>query len=175
MCSSSLNHSSDDEHSGPITYEIFIKQQEQEQSQRACSSYSYSNEISPSFDTTDHSHNSENIIIDESITDELDDKPTSLPDIIYPLPSSILSHESDTLTNASPKSEAKQTTSSKKPRSKKHIFYICSFPECHKLYEKVSRLHKHEMTHSKIKPFPCTWPGCEWKFMQASELKGHYR
>jgi hypothetical protein len=182
--SSSLNHSGtcqkhqplDDEHSGPITYEIFIKQQRQEQSAMdgCCCCHLYKNETSSS-----SPHPTDNKTLINIIKDEPIENLNQSPDVAYPLPPSIQSHkpihENHSFINASKISKAKEKTVSTNQQQGKKLLFICTYPKCEKVYNKLSYLRSHERTHLGIKPYPCTWPECGWRFARSDELVRHYR
>ncbi len=185
-------HSSfNDEYSGVITYDIFMKQQQLEQSQKTCC-YLDNNKTPSIPHPIDNSHNSLTIIKEESTDDELYDKsislamPVPLPierlqissDIVCPLPTPIPVPErtckDPSSTNASPMSKVKRT-SSKRRRPERRMHLVCSYPGCNKTYHKTSHLRYHETSHTGFRPHECTWPGCTWKFPRAGELMRHYR
>jgi uncharacterized Zn-finger protein len=168
--SNSFNHSSssfispqlvpsDDEHSGPITYEIFMKQQ-QNQTNYCCNFHNHQTSFfSHSIDT----NNSPNIIREEPIEHQLNDSSTlSLPVLTYPFPSPI-----------PPYKPVKNI--SKEKRKKTNRIYKCSHPGCTQTYKRLSQFQCHQRKHSGIKPYLCTWPKCDWKFARSDELKRHFR
>ena len=194
-CTYQEYHSSNDEYSGAITYDIFMKQQQLEQSQKTCCCCCHlDNKKTPSIPyPIDNSQNSPIIIKEESTDDKLYDKSisstisVSLPierlqissDTVCPLPSSIPvpepTRKGRSSTNATPMSKVKQTTSSKHRQPEKRLHLVCAYPGCNKTYHKTSHLRYHETSHTGYKPHECTWPGCEWKFPRAGELMRHYR
>ncbi|ESK88358.1 c2h2 conidiation transcription factor [Moniliophthora roreri MCA 2997] len=58
----------------------------------------------------------------------------------------------------------------KKKKSKMHACEIC-----HKLFPRPSGLKTHMNTHNNVKPFPCTFPGCNRSFTVRSNAKRHLR
>jgi hypothetical protein len=147
----------DDEHSGPITYEIFMKQQQQ-QNEMMFYCGLCNNETSFSSDSmdTDDPTNIINEKLNTSATSSL------LPAMEYPLPSPIPLHE-----------KAKNISKSKKNTD--DIEYVCLHPGCTKTFNKATHLRCHERKHSGIKPYPCTWPECGWRFSRSDELTRHFR
>ncbi len=193
MCSSSLNHLSDDEHSGPITYEIFMKQQQQEQRKICCCSPLHDNETLSLSHSIGNDNNSIKIIKDESSEDELEVNSPSLslplplpieklclsPASASPSPSPIYVAKSvntkRSLVNTSKIVKAKERKISTSHQRKKHKIYTCSYPKCGKFYKKSSHLRYHERTHTGERPYVCTWPECTWKFTRSDVLARHRR
>lgn len=53
--------------------------------------------------------------------------------------------------------------------------FQCPYPECGKLYAKLSHVRSHLRRHNGEKPYRCTWGDCEWKFARSDELARHRR
>jgi len=58
-------------------------------------------------------------------------------------------------------------------KTKKVKLHRC--PECHKDFPRPSGLRTHMNTHTKEKPYPCTFPGCDRTFSVVSNAKRHMR
>lgn len=58
-------------------------------------------------------------------------------------------------------------------RAKKVKFHTCT--ECGKAFPRPSGLRTHMNTHTKAKPYPCTFEGCDKTFSVISNAKRHYR
>jgi hypothetical protein len=227
------HHLSNDEYSGPITYDLFKqRKQYREQSHMPCCCHiCNSSSTPPSIDD----NNNEPIIIvkDESIDCEVDDKITSsslpiintnpLLEFDYPVRSPINVPETtskvspptdqpefkikiqppatppetirkepspfnvleikieepsspieESLTTNNSKISKSKTSSTHKLQKKKNI-HRCPYTGCGKFYKKPSELRIHKRTHSGIKPYACSWPGCQWRFARSDKRTRHYR
>ncbi|KAH6879693.1 hypothetical protein BKA70DRAFT_1345029 [Coprinopsis sp. MPI-PUGE-AT-0042] len=58
-------------------------------------------------------------------------------------------------------------------RAKKVKFHTCT--ECGKAFPRPSGLRTHMNTHTKAKPYPCTFEGCDKTFSVISNAKRHFR
>ena len=70
---------------------------------------------------------------------------------------------------------SKPKASSKDKLRKKKGIHKCLHAGCGKVYKKPSELRIHKRTHSGVKPYACTWPGCQWKFARSDKRTRHYR
>ncbi|CAF3675808.1 unnamed protein product [Rotaria sordida] len=190
----------DNQYFEPITYDVFVKQQQDKNTNEMtfCCSL-YNNKTLPSSNTNDID-NLTDIVKEDSNRYQLDDKLTvpfipSLP-LPTPIPYSAEDMYASTIQNYSlplhfhsfnnsfkksslKKSseilKAKRKTSSNNRHQGNDTIYLCSYPECVKSYSKLSLLRVHERIHSGIKPYSCTWPDCGWKFGRSDELTRHFR
>lgn len=53
--------------------------------------------------------------------------------------------------------------------------FVCTFPNCEKVYAKSAHLKAHLRRHIGLKPYVCSWPNCTWKFSRSDELSRHRR
>ncbi|XP_027015231.2 general transcription factor IIIAa [Tachysurus fulvidraco] len=51
--------------------------------------------------------------------------------------------------------------------------FICSFPDCHKTYDKDWKLEAHLCKHTGVRPFKCEFAGCSKSFCTKSHLTRH--
>jgi uncharacterized Zn-finger protein len=163
--------------------------QQQEQSRKTCCGCCcchFNNNKTPSLShSVGNGTNSGIIIKDETSEDEFEVNSTSLsfllpsPTFVYPLPLPIHLPKpiniKRSLVNASKIVKAKERKLSANHQGEKRVLYICPHPKCDRVYNKFSHLRYHERKHSGEKPFPCTWPECEWKFARSDELTRHRR
>ncbi|KAF5313921.1 hypothetical protein D9619_013040 [Psilocybe cf. subviscida] len=68
----------------------------------------------------------------------------------------------------STRSESPDTTKKKKVK-----LHRC--PQCNKDFPRPSGLRTHMNTHTREKPYPCTFPGCDRTFSVVSNAKRHMR
>ena len=54
--------------------------------------------------------------------------------------------------------------SSHSHKTKKLSIYTCSFNGCNRVYKSLCHLRAHIKQHSGVKPYQCSWSGCEWSF-----------
>jgi hypothetical protein len=190
-------HSSDDEHSGPITYEVFIKQQQQSSMTCCCCLHSDNSATPSSSHSIEDNNNNDSIIIikDETIECELNDNvpsPISIPPSVYdysvpspvilpktPIKESSPIDPTETISEepcpANTSQISKSKTLIKNKQRKKKVIHKCTHPGCIKTYKKPSELRIHKRTHTGVKPYACTWPGCGWKFSRSDKKTRHYR
>lgn len=53
--------------------------------------------------------------------------------------------------------------------------YMCTYPDCGKLYSKSSHVASHYRTHTGERPFVCDFPDCGRRFTRSDELTRHKR
>lgn len=53
--------------------------------------------------------------------------------------------------------------------------YMCTYPDCGKLYSKSSHVASHYRTHTGERPFVCDFPDCDRRFTRSDELTRHKR
>ena len=56
-----------------------------------------------------------------------------------------------------------------------HGKFVCQFAGCSKSFGDNATLKTHQRTHTKIKPYKCTWPSCGHRVSQRSNLIAHIR
>ncbi|UJR10428.1 hypothetical protein I4U23_014632 [Adineta vaga] len=180
----------DNDYTGPITYEIFMKQKYQP-NLHACRCCSYENQTLslPSFreDTK-----SVDIIKEEPSEQETNFRATNLSSLQISPPSpedplalkspfyphKILGKKRSSRKTTSESAKIKRKISSTKTVNKEFgspTIYACPYPECGKTYNRLFHLRSHKRTHMGIKPYSCTWPECGWKFARSDELTRHFR
>lgn len=136
----------DSAHLPIITYEDFLRQQQENFHQRQCCCHSYH------LDASSTCSYSPVILENDPVHDH---SPA------FSLPPS------------SPLSQCSPSTPTK--RQSKPKIHKCSHPGCDRAYSKSSDLRCHERKHAGIKPYACTWPDCGWKFARSDELTRHFR
>jgi uncharacterized C2H2 Zn-finger protein len=53
--------------------------------------------------------------------------------------------------------------------------FMCSFPDCGKVFRYKSEIVRHIATHSEYRPFNCEHPGCNKSFKRRDALENHVR
>ncbi|CAF4788236.1 unnamed protein product [Rotaria socialis] len=209
--SNPLNHSLDDsltyvqylpsnkEYVEPMTYEIFMKLQQQEEEQalkeKKNSFRNISNNEILSSKLEINTSNNIAIVKEELIENKSDIQAISSLEFSLPSPYSILSFatecQSTPVMQAQPSSSPTQsfeisrrkrskiskterkTSLNKNPQNK--TIYKCSYSGCTKSYFKRSLLRAHERKHPGVRPYQCIWPDCRWEFGRSDELTRHFR
>ncbi|CAF2109441.1 unnamed protein product [Rotaria magnacalcarata] len=189
---------SDDEYIEPMTYEIFMKLQQQEEEQALKEKNSFrsirDNEMLSS-KLEINTNNNIDIVKEELIEYKCDVQAIPSLKLSLPSPYSILSFTVESqptpvMQAQSPSSPTQSFEISKRKRSKiseterkpslnktpqNKTIYKCLYYGCTKSYSNRSLLRSHERTHPGVKPYQCTWPDCEWKCGRSDELTRHLR
>ena len=144
----------ENEYTGPITYDIFMKQQ---QKLTKCYCTLHNNNASLSSDLID------------------DDSPIFITEQ-EPM---VNSSKTPLISSSSPAWSISLNgilkNISQIEEKVDNPVYTCSYEGCPKTFSKVSRCRHHKGLHADIKPYICTWPNCKWKFTRSDELTRHYR
>lgn len=175
----------DEEYSGPMTYEIFMQQRQQEE-QNKHDSHCYAH--LPEDDVDDKLA----LVVGGEQSDDEDATPTahaSPPSnhspaltkaMQYPLkspfyPYRIIGQRRSAGKKQEKKPRLKRTPSVKKKSPTASLIYICPHPDCGKTFNRLFHLRSHNRVHMGIKPYACTWPDCGWRFARSDELTRHFR
>jgi len=61
----------------------------------------------------------------------------------------------------------------KKETKKRSRIFQCTFENCNKVKISLSKYFQHYVSHSKDKPYACSYEDCDWKFGYIGNLKKH--
>lgn len=196
--------SNDSKYSSPITYEMFIRQQQH--NAQMCERFRhtvdlssrspiYSNKMIETTKSTEypskrHSHHRHQSVDDlpppmsnyESKCSSIEEKKIA-SNFDYPLPSPVEhvktneneNENLDRYEQLNTKKLIRKTTSGRKKKPASQLIHRCSYEGCTKVYGRLSQLHAHERSHLGIRPYVCLWPMCGWKFARSDELTRHFR
>ncbi|KAF5500908.1 Transcription factor IIIA [Colletotrichum siamense] len=51
----------------------------------------------------------------------------------------------------------------------------CTYPDCHKTFNRPARLAAHLRSHTDDRPFKCTYPGCDKDYREEKHLRQHVK
>ncbi|KAF9871697.1 hypothetical protein CkaCkLH20_10895 [Colletotrichum karsti] len=51
----------------------------------------------------------------------------------------------------------------------------CTYPDCHKTFNRPARLAAHLRSHTDDRPFKCTYPGCDKDYREEKHLRQHIK
>ncbi|CAF0942535.1 unnamed protein product [Adineta ricciae] len=177
-----------DAYSGPVTYEIFRKQQYRYY-RPPCHCCSLKNELLPSAALSEDVKPIDEIkeqpieqeksfrastLLSLHISPPSPEDPLNLKSPFYPHKTIGKNRSSTKKTSEITKAKHRTSTASKKDSNTTTI-HVCPYPDCGKTYNRLFHLRSHKRTHMGIKPYSCTWPECGWKFARSDELTRHFR
>ncbi len=173
-------HPSDDKHPSPITYETFIKQQQNQMTCYCCSLYKNKTLFSPHLiDNNTHIDiiKEEPIEYNATVPPTLPSLPLLLPKPIHNINQSLdFSYPLTSTYKTIDKNVSLTNTSKTKRKTQANLTpYVCPYAGCGKIYNRLFHFNTHKRAHLGIKPHSCTWPECGWKFARSDELTRHFR